>query len=444
MRSIFAWAILAATLCTLLAGPAAGVDHVAGFNKARRGLQQQLRSKHTVDRIEAVKRLQTFPIAESVKLLEGALDDPDDEVHQATYAAMMQMSGNLEVCTTLLTSARKSLSRADDVPRAAVLLGVVLTSDLPSVKRDADEFLDKASTSSGAAFSVALADELGAHGSALDVPPMLRLAKTSAFTDHYGVRRAVVHALSRIEHRDAVGGLIEVMPKVEGEARADAAEYLAQVTGQIFGLDAEAWGRWWEQSGEEFKFQPLKSPKPYRSVLTTASGYYYGMPLFAERLVFVLDTSGSMNGPRIEAAKRELIRAISGLPGHVKFGIVVFNSSATAWHKELVQATAESKKAAVAYVAHQDTRANTASYDALDLAFVFDTEAIYFLSDGAPNGGKIGAPADIVAAVCQANKTRRISVYTIGIGAGFPGSPLDVFLRTLAERNFGSYRRIDE
>jgi hypothetical protein len=73
----------------------------------------------------------------------------------------------------------------------------------------------------------------------------------------------------------------------------------------------------------------------------------------------------------------------------------------------------------------------------------FDTEAIYFLSDGAPHGGKITAPVDIVAAISAANKTRRISIYTIGIGAGIPGGPLDLFLKTLAEQNLGLYRRVD-
>jgi hypothetical protein len=91
----------------------------------------------------------------------------------------------------------------------------------------------------------------------------------------------------------------------------------------------------------------------------------------------------------------------------------------------------------------QSTHSNTASYDAVETALSFDTEAIYFLSDGAPHGGKIAAPVDIVAAISAINRSRRVSIYTIGIGAGIPGGPLDLFLKTLAEQNFGLYRRID-
>ena len=86
---------------------------------------------------------------------------------------------------------------------------------------------------------------------------------------------------------------------------------------------------------------------------------------------------------------------------------------------------------------------NTASYDALEAAFAYDTEAIYFLSDGAPTSGKILAPLDIIAAITTANKVRRITIYTIGVAPGFPGSPTDAFLKTLAEENFGQYRRVD-
>ena len=122
---------------------------------------------------------------------------------------------------------------------------------------------------------------------------------------------------------------------------------------------------------------------------------------------------------------------------------MVFNSSVSTWQRQLVAATEGSKKAAIHYVNSQGTHFFTASYDALEAALQFDTEAIYFLSDGAPYGGKIAAPVDIVAAITAANRTRRISIYTIGVGAGIPGGPLDLFLKTLAEKNLGLYRRVD-
>jgi hypothetical protein len=445
VRSFSRYVVIACWLGVLLAGPGWAVDRIDEFNKAKRGLQLQLRSKQPGDRVEALKALQEFPLADAVRMIHNSLGDPADAVHWAAYASLLKMSGNQEVCDTLLLMARKAVHRKGDNQAAAPLLAVLLSSDLPSVQRDTGEFLDKTGASqNGLPVVVALADELGNHHDKADVLPLVRLSKTKVFANHFGVRRAVVQALVRIPSAEAVGALIGMMDDVGGEAKADAVEHLTTVTGQIFAMDAAAWQRWWDESKETFEYPTRSIQTPYRSVaMNTASGYYYGLPLFAEKVVFVIDTSGSMAGPRIAAAKRELTRAIAGLADHVQFAIVAFNGVVIPWQKHLVQATPQAKKAAISFVNVQEVRSNTASYDALEAAFGFDTEAIYFLSDGAPHGGKIAAPVDIIAAVTAANQTRRISIYTIGIWAGVPGSPLDLFLKTLAEKNEGLYRRVD-
>src|SRR5690242_11493403 len=46
----------------------------------------------------------------------------------------------------------------------------------------------------------------------------------------------------------------------------------------------------------------------------------------AAEFIFIIDTSSSMSGARIFAAKRELVRAIGELPDDVQFNIVAFNN----------------------------------------------------------------------------------------------------------------------
>ena len=114
------------------------------------------------------------------------------------------------------------------------------------------------------------------------------------------------------------------------------------------------------------------------------------------------------------------------------------------WRSYLVRATPADKQDAVRFVAALNPGGMTSAYNALETAFNFDVEAIYFLTDGEPTSGKIVSPPAIVAAVSQANRSRRISIYSIGIAPGPPGGQLDLFLKTISGENYGEYRRVDQ
>ncbi len=146
---------------------------------------------------------------------------------------------------------------------------------------------------------------------------------------------------------------------------------------------------------------------------------------------------------RIATLKRELVQAIQGLPADASFNIVAFSTRVGVWQRSLIPATPANKQRAALYVTSLHPNGETASYDALEAALGFDIEAVYFLSDGDPNFGKITAPAAIVDAIVKENHARRISVYTIGIAPGPPGGRLDSFMKALAEENLGIYRRVD-
>jgi hypothetical protein len=431
----------------LRGAPLAWAESLAdAFDKARPALERQLRSRSVDARIQVLWDLRQYPVAEAARMAHGCFSDKNEDVRHTAYATLLVINGEQEVCDTLVELAEKGMHDRNWRRAVPPALAALLASNLPIARLHTQQFLDKtvAASPRGAQIALAIADALADRGLAADVVPLVRLSHTKVFADHFGVRRAVVGALVQIPATEAVGSLIGMMDRVGGEAKADASEHLAKVTGQIFGMDAAAWGRWWEQAGDAFAYPHISANAPVpRTTTESASGYYYDLPLFAERLVFVLDISGSMNGGRIVAAKRELIKAVSGLPDHVHFGVVVFNERVRAWKKILVPADQKMKEAAVAFIEQLNPRSNTASYDALKAALAYDTEAIYFLSDGAPTSGKILAPLDIIAAITTANKVRRITIYTIGIAPGFPGSPTDAFLRTLAEENFGQYRRVD-
>ena len=92
-------------------------------------------------------------------------------------------------------------------------------------------------------------------------------------------------------------------------------------------------------------------------------------------------------------------------------------------------------------IADRALKLGTVSNAALNVAFELDPEAIYFVSDGEPTDGQ---PAQIVNYVTQFNRTRRVSIHTVGVvtirngGAG-----LTSFMEPLADRNYGKFRLVE-
>ncbi|MBS0207349.1 MAG: VWA domain-containing protein [Planctomycetes bacterium] len=418
-------------------------------DKERAQAINKLRSKTEATRHDGVLQLEAFKDPEAAKLLyQYGLHDPTERVRLAAYEVLMKFKDERPVCDWLVEQLNQESRRPTPNQYSPLLLSVLLSSDLAEVQQTSMRYLNDhlANARGGDLFIVSMIDLLGARGDAGDVVPLEKVAQSKLFNDFF-VRRAVVQALVRIDRTEAVEALVKLVAKTDGEARADAMEYLGLVSGQKQLTEPDQWVQWWADNKATFKFPvPFMRPaiRKFENIVMRGTSDYYGLPLYAKKMVFVLDNSGSMSGPRIVAAKRELINAVTGLKDDVQFGIVIFNSGISTWHKELVPADTAHKIDASKYIERIIPSSATATYDAINAAFFYDAEAIYVLTDGAPTTGRYVLPDDIVAAVGKQNKTRRVSIYTIGIAPGEPESMMETFLRTLAEQNHGLYRRVDE
>jgi uncharacterized protein YegL len=286
-------------------------------------------------------------------------------------------------------------------------------------------------------------DTQSAKGEAAETLRMLTLlTRAQLFNGQFGYRRCLVQGLMEIKDREALTRLIDLLPRFQGLVQSDVVSHLCGATGQNFGDDAAKWKAWWAankgnlKSVDKPKFSSLGGMENY--------GEYYGIPICAKRVVFVLDTSLSMRGARIDAAKTELIRAIKALSKEVFFDVIAFDNTVRTWQPELVPATEAMKLLAVNVVIEQPLKFKTASFDAIEAAFDLNPEVIFFLSDGAPFGGKIDAPAEIIATVGHWNKVRRVSIHSIGVGVKEPKAKVfAAFLKDLAERNWGIYKPVN-
>ncbi len=441
------WGMLA--LCLVLGASAISRgEEAADFAAVKRKFQQQLASRKSSDRLEALRGLKDYPNAEMVKLVvQRGFKDRDEDIRQAAQDTLLATKDNPAVCECLLELLAKDSHRKGSLDGVVPLVRVLLASNLPDAE---DGLLDQFDKLAAAPDNVVLmlseiADGYGKKADPSELSQLQRLTKFKAFKNEFGVRRAVIHAATRYPTKEAVAFLFTVLADEHGEMRGDIVEFLTQVTEQKHGNDTQAWLKWWQENEKTFEY-PKRAPPPLlRTIAAAGMGSYYGIPLYAQRMVFVLDTSLSMRlGNRIGAAKRDLTNAVMALDDKAYFNMIAFNNRANQWQSKLVQATPQMKRAAALWINNQEMGGGTASYDALEAAMRFDAEAIYFLTDGALRGGQIEEPGAIIEAITRLNRVRRESIYTIGIGVGAAGNIFDVFLKTLADENYGLYRRVDE
>jgi hypothetical protein len=410
------------------------------FVAARQTFLKEMRKKSPAARSEAIAAYAKFPIAETAEtLLKKGLGDPDPTVRAATRLALRDIGKDSESTKSLIEEFKRYVKKqANEEVLSGLLGGMAAVTDeqgQAEVVKTLDEYL--ASPKANLIVPMGLIDDLALQTGEETVNSIRLLTKVKAFEALFGYRRCVVQAMSQIHEPAAIGFLIEMLPGSKGLVQAEIIQYLTKTTKQKFKDNDRDWTIWWKENQKTFQFPQAAAEEVDDQVLTT----YYGIPLCAKRVVFVLDTSGSMRGQPLEAAKMALLKTIESLPEAVNFDIVFFDQGATVWQPRLVPASLSAKQLAAQTVLARGMKVGTASHAALNSAFGLDPEVIYFLSDGEPTDGQ---PAQIVESMSERNRTRRITIHTIGVvtqrggGAG-----LTYFMKPLAERNYGIFRLVE-
>ncbi len=425
---------------------AAKTEPDKAFLKAKKEFQLQSHKKKPAERIAALKLLEDFPTGEAAELVYlTLLNDKTSDVRRAAVDYLVALRDRDEVTGKVLQR-MTSAGRKDGMDlRAAGALAAYGGTEDEALQKQLLAYLDEfLGTPHGNQLALhGMIDTEAPRGDPTEVLRMLALFVRAQYYDqNFGYRRCLLQALMQVKDREALTQLINLLPGLTGLVQYDVVTHLAAATGQNFGDDAAKWKAWWAEN-RGLKQVPEKSKIPPEGNYGNF-GEYYGIPICAKRVVFVLDTSLSMQGLKITAAKTELIRAIKELHKEVYFDVIAFDDSPRVWQPELVPANELMKRIAVNVVIEQPLKFKTASYDALEAAFGLDPEVIYFLSDGAPAGGKIDDPKEIIATISEINRVRRVTIHSIGIGTG--DSKRDVFgkfMKGLAEANWGIYKPVN-
>ena len=157
-------------------------------------------------------------------------------------------------------------------------------------------------------------------------------------------------------------------------------------------------------------------------------------------LVFVLDTSGSMNGQPMQASKNFMDAALNGLRPNDYFRIIPFANHTQKFANGSTQATTRNIRKARAYVNNLSTGGGTEINNAIRTAFSTSQPAdtmriVVFLSDG-----YIGDEASVLRTIRQ--QIGKARIYAFGVGSSVNRYLLDAMADE--GRGYARYVGLDE
>jgi len=147
----------------------------------------------------------------------------------------------------------------------------------------------------------------------------------------------------------------------------------------------------------------------------------------AKDVVFVVDTSGSMAGAKLQQAQKALRFCVENLNADDRFEIVRFSTEAEPLFRQLVPADPDHRKRANGFIDDFKPIGGTAIADALQSALKVRPDksdrpfVVIFLTDGLPTVGTRN-PEEIVANIKKANGVR---IFSFGIGSDVNTQLLD-------------------
>ncbi len=165
--------------------------------------------------------------------------------------------------------------------------------------------------------------------------------------------------------------------------------------------------------------------------------------IIGKNVTFVVDTSGSMAGEKMERARAALLFCLSRLNGDDTFNVIRFSTDVEPLFERPAAASAANVERARAFVARMVAAGGTAIAPALARTLGDHAEGgaphiVVFLTDGMPTVGETD-PARIAAAVRESNAREGARLFVFGVGDDVNTNFLDL----VASQNhgYGEYMR---
>lgn len=231
------------------------------------------------------------------------------------------------------------------------------------------------------------------------------------------VRQATAEGIGKAKLEELIPELAARLNDVHIKTRDVAHTALIAITGKDLGYDADHWQTWFKHRAE--------SEVPAKSSPSASVTSYYGVRVHSDRMLFIVDLSGSMAFPwgqdttRIDVARAELRRVLKGLNPDSLFNIIVFSDKVKAWRKGEILATPDAVERALAWMGKtfKEPRGGTYMHAALEKAFAENAkvDTIFLLTDGLATDGEPIVPEAILASVSSWNRYRGVTIHTFAL-----------------------------
>ena len=314
-------------------------------------------------------------------------------------------------------------------------------------------------------FKVAAIDVLAAHKYLGGVERILPLLATK---EPLPVQISACRGLAQLPDKRSVPVLIKYMQECKeksiGRGMYESCGALRSLTTLEYTPDPSTWRGWWDQNEKKFEFKADAGKPKFNWELDSKSDLsYYEIPLVENRIVFILDTSGSMiaggKPSRLQAAVKEMTEIIQRMTEKQNFNIVTFSLNVKRWQDApMVQASEPMKKLAKAFLESLAPKGGTQTALAFEevlqkICTATSCETVFLVSDGGPNPwSKEIKVHDQVRLITWINQFLKVRIHTIGIYSKAPTDPaillqedlpdMKAFLETLAKQNDGAYKEV--
>jgi hypothetical protein len=306
----------------------------------------------------------------------------------------------------------------------------------------------------------------------------------------WGVQLKATTIVTEKKLTRAIPHLIAALERATPRLQEPVGKALKELTGENFEPYADVWAKWWEAN--KAKFQGKEAVKVgARPRDPPADPTIYGVPIKSNRVLFIVDVSGSMNAPnslkkpgeepkkpagpvtpkdgdppppppappvmvdglKIDIAKHELKQAIEKLPKEALFSIIAYNHAALIWKEQPIEASPANKGEAFKWIETLKPSGSTFTDGALRLGFRMaglgaidkaypevSIDTIMLISDGAPTDNAPDASKNmdfniILEHVREWNLQRRVVINCIAVDM----QPGNEFMQKLAAENGGVF-----